>query len=84
MAKHRDDPAPMPAETPADRPERKPHDGPLEPGKLYVFAVSVGDVEPSDVIAPNPDEAWAMWCDRRKSWPNNTGRKVVCYGEAKE
>lgn len=84
MAKHRDDPAPMPADPPPAKPERKPYEGPIEAGKQYVFSVSIGEVEPSDVVAPNQDEAWALWCDARKSWPNNTGRKVVCYGEAKE
>ncbi len=37
--------------------------------ELPKFRVSIGDK--TDVIsAPNAADAWAMYCDKNKSWPN--------------
>ncbi len=44
-------------------------EAPVVVAELPKFRVSIGDK--SDIIsAPNAADAWAMYCDKNKSWPN--------------
>ncbi len=48
-----------------------------------LFLVSWGDHENVKVRADNPREAWAIFCDTIKTWPNpKTGR--VCNSKGKQ
>ena len=45
-----------------------PPEPPDLPAGLSRYRVTLGEVS-SVVVARDPNEAWAMFCDGRKSWP---------------
>lgn len=46
------------------------------------FAVSLGDEQPTTVVADSPNDAWAIFCDARKEWPSPrvSNRKIEDLG----
>lgn len=54
-----------------------PYDG----RKRFAFGVSYRD-RYREIVAHDPREAWALFCDEAKSWPGPKLGKVECLGEA--
>jgi hypothetical protein len=50
--------------------------------RKHRFSVSVGEEAPRVVIADNENDAWAMYCDAKQSWPSPrmTDRKIKDLG----